>query len=217
MIVSELRLYDFRRFHSVNGEPGLSITFHKGLNALIGENDSGKTAVIDALKLVLLTQSNDYVRPVEDDFYASSDYSYADEFRIECVLTDFTQNEAKNFIEFLEFTKDEEGLHYTLKLFYRAWKVEHRIFSELRVNNSDEGITLDGRARELLKAVYLRPLRDAEREMHSGRNSRLLQILLSHKSFRNNNENHTLKSILETANADIERKFQKIAYHHMER
>ena len=60
MIVSELRLYNFRKFCADNGEPGLSISFHKGLNALIGENDSGKTAVIDALKFVLLTQSNDY-------------------------------------------------------------------------------------------------------------------------------------------------------------
>ncbi len=47
MIVSELRLYNFRKFCADNGEPGLSISFHKGLNALIGENVSGKTAVID--------------------------------------------------------------------------------------------------------------------------------------------------------------------------
>ena len=106
MIVSELRLYDFRRFHSIDGNPGLSVSFHKGLNALIGENDSGKTAVIDALKLVLLTQSNDYVRPVEEDFYVGADNKDTAEFRIECVLSEFSQNEAKNFIEFLEFTKD---------------------------------------------------------------------------------------------------------------
>ena len=55
MIVSELKLYNFRKFTSNDNEPGLSITFHKGLNALIGENDSGKTAVIDAIKLTELT------------------------------------------------------------------------------------------------------------------------------------------------------------------
>lgn len=38
MIVSELKLYNFRKFKSVDGMPGLHITFHKGLNALIGEN-----------------------------------------------------------------------------------------------------------------------------------------------------------------------------------
>ena len=206
MIVSELKLYDFRRFHAENGTPGLSITFHKGLNALIGENDSGKTAVIDALKLVLLTQSNDYVRPLEEDFYVDPYNNYANEFRIECVLADFTPNEAKNFIEFLEFNRDESGLHYTMRLFYRAWKEKNRIFSELRVNDPSDGITLDARARELLKAVYLRPLRDAEREMHSGRNSRLSQILMSHKLFQGREE-HALLRILKNANQDIETYF----------
>ena len=42
MIVSQLQIYNFRRFRSMDGMPGLSITFHEGLNALIGENDSGK-------------------------------------------------------------------------------------------------------------------------------------------------------------------------------
>lgn len=94
MIVSELKLYDFRKFHSENDKPGLSISFHRGLNALIGENDSGKTAVIDALKLILLTQSNDYVRPTEEDFYLGPDNECANEFRIECVLSEFAANEA---------------------------------------------------------------------------------------------------------------------------
>lgn len=206
MIVSELRLYDFRRFHSENGEPGLSVSFHNGLNALIGENDSGKTAIIDALKLVLLTQSNDYVHPVEEDFYSEDGNTFVDEFRIECVLTHFNRNEAKNFIEFLEFSRDDTGLNYTLRLFYRARRSNNRIFSELRINNPDEGMVLDSGARELLKAVYLRPLRDAEKEMHSGRNSRLSQILLSHKLFQDK-ENHILKDILQTANMNIEKFF----------
>ena len=206
MIVSELKLYDFRKFHSENGEPGLSVSFHKGLNALIGENDSGKTAIIDALKLVLLTQSNDYVRPSEEDFYFDPDNGYVHEFKIECILSEFSQNEAKNFIEFLEFTRDVEGLHYSMHMYYRAWKENNRIFTDLRVNDPEEGITLDSRARELLKAVYLRPLRDAEREMHSGRNSRLSQILLSHKVFQDR-KNHALLQILKNANKDIETYF----------
>ena len=86
MIVSELKLYDFRKFH---GKPGLSVTFHKGLNAIIGENDSGKTAIIDALKLVLLTQSNEYLRPTEYDFYQSPDGESVSEFRIECTISEF--------------------------------------------------------------------------------------------------------------------------------
>ena len=46
MIVSQLQIYNLRRFKSMDGKPGLSITLHEGLNALIGENDSGKTAIM---------------------------------------------------------------------------------------------------------------------------------------------------------------------------
>ena len=50
MIVSQLQIYNFRRFKSMDGKPGLTITLHEGLNALIGENDSGKTAIMIMLQ-----------------------------------------------------------------------------------------------------------------------------------------------------------------------
>ncbi|MDE7176477.1 MAG: AAA family ATPase [Lachnospiraceae bacterium] len=206
MIVSQLQIYNFRRFRSIDGKPGLSITFHEGLNALIGENDSGKTAIIDALKLVLLTQSNEYIRPAEDDFYMDETGSSVTEFRIDCVLEKFTDNEAKNFIEYLTFSKEGDSLNYTLKLYYRAWRENHRIFTELRIGQKDDGIIMEGKARELLKAVYLKPLRDAEREMSSGRNSRISQILMSHPVF-SDRDGHRLKEILSNANGDIEKYF----------
>lgn len=206
MIISELRLYNFRKFQCVDGAPGLTVTFHKGLNALIGENDSGKTALIDAIKLVLLTQSNEYIRPADDDFYIGTDNIPSTEFRIDCTLSDFTQNEAKNFIEYLTYEKAEDRVYYTLHLHYRAWKEGNRIYSELKVGEIDDGVTIDGKARELLKAVYLKPLRDAEREMSAGRNSRISQILLSHPIFQNKDE-HQLIQIFRTANAEIEQYF----------
>lgn len=103
MIISQLILNNFRKFKCTDDVPGLVVAFHKGLNALIGENDSGKTAIIDAIKLVLLTQSNEYIRPTEDDFYIGTDGVAATEFRIDCTLSDFTANEAKNFIEYLTY------------------------------------------------------------------------------------------------------------------
>lgn len=203
MIISELKIYNFRRFKSVGDVPGLKITFHKGLNALIGENDSGKTAVIDALKLVLLTQSNEYIRPVDEDFYKPVDGDACSEFKIDCTISEFTRNEAKNFIEYLTFKKDGEKVDYTLELHYSAWKEGHKIYQELRVGDIDDGILIDGKARELLKAVYLKPLRDAEREMSSGRGSRISQILLNHPVFKDKKE-HAVLNIFRDANKRIE-------------
>lgn len=205
MIVSELKLYNFRRFNSVDGAPGLDIKFHKGLNALVGENDSGKTTVIDAIKLVLLTESNDYIRPSDEDFYKPVGGEPVSEFKIDCTLSDFTPNEAKNFIEYLDFERDGGQIRYYLQLRYRAWREGHRIFQELRVGEED-GITIDGKARDLLRAVYLKPLRDAEREMSSGRSSRISQILMNHPAIKNRDE-HKLLQIFQEANNSIENYF----------
>ena len=212
MIVSEIKLYNFRKFRSDGDVPGLTVAFHRGLNALIGENDSGKTAVIDALKLVLHTQSNEYIRPVEDDFYTGEDGISVDEFKIHCIISDFEPNEAKNFIEYLSFVKDKSGgIHYFLKLYFKAWRdTAHstRIYSELRAGDEVEGIAIEGKARELLKVVYLKPLRDAEREMSAGRGSRISQILLSHPIFRSKGEEeHDLIKVFRKANEDIEKYF----------
>lgn len=208
MFVSSVKLFNFRQFKSEEGKPGLDITLHKGLNALIGENDSGKTAIIDAIKLVLLTQSNEYVRPVEEDFYINADGVSTNEFLIECKLEEFTQNEAKNFVEYLSFEKDGEDILYSMNLYFRAWKEKNRIYSELRVGSAEDGITLDAKARDLLRAVYLKPLRDAEREMSAGRNSRISQILLGHPIFQNQ-DSHKLRDIMNNANSSIERYFSE--------
>lgn len=209
LIVSELRLYNFRKFKSVDGNPGLIINFHTGLNAIIGENDSGKSSIIDAMKLVLHTQSNEYIRPTDDDFYTNESGESVDEFKIKCIISDIEPNEAKNFIEYLNFVKDKSGgIHYYLFLHFRSWKDgknSSRIYSELKVGDEEEGVSITGKARELLKAVYLKPLRDAEREMSAGRGSRISQILLNHPVMREQmGEEHKLIKIFKEANENIE-------------
>lgn len=206
MIVSEIKIYNFRKFKSVDGNPGLYVKFHKGLNALIGENDAGKTAVIDAIKLVLMTQSNEYIRVTDEDFYAEGAETQS-EFKIDMILSDFSDDEAKNFVEYLMFSKDQGGrVHYSLHLHYRAWKEKNRIFTELRAGDVNDGIVLSGKARDLLKCVYLRPMRDAERELGAGKNSRISQILINHPIFQNSSD-HRLKEIISSANGDIEKYF----------
>ncbi|MGW7048858.1 hypothetical protein ACWGDT_40615 [Streptomyces avermitilis] len=55
--------------------------------------------------------------------------------------------------------------------------VRNRVSVTTRTGPDGNGPALDGAARELLRATYLRPLRDAEAELRSGRGSRLSQIL----------------------------------------
>ena len=70
MFLSQLKIWNFRKYGTKeNGDAGIIISFNDRLNLIVGENDSGKTAIIDAIKLVLGTQSYDSIRIEENDFY----------------------------------------------------------------------------------------------------------------------------------------------------
>lgn len=207
MILKELKLWNFRKFKANGVEPGLVVEFHKGLNALVGENDSGKSTIIDAIKLILQTQSGEFVRVTEDDFYTTG-IDVAPEFKIECTFTDFETNEAKNFVEYLSIETPSGGnASYFLKLRLRMRCENGRIIPELRAGDGEDGLVLEGKARELLKCVYLKPLRDAAKEMRSGRNSRISQILYHHPAFDGKSD-HDLVRIFEDANHKISEYFE---------
>lgn len=221
MYLSELKISNFRRFCVVPGgssppvQPGLIVHFNKGLNLLIGENDSGKTAIIDAIKMVLLTESRDYIRLEYEDFYTPpgmTDYgSRATSLKIECIFKGFENKheEAKNFLEWLGIEKDAAGLdQYYLRVFLTGERSGQRVYWEVKAGPDEEGTQLDAKARDLLRAIYLKPLRDAESELIPGRRSRLAQILDAHETFNVSTGDHHLLAVTKKANKAIQNYFK---------
>jgi putative ATP-dependent endonuclease of OLD family len=52
--ISEIKIENFRLFGS--GDSAFMLRLKLGLTAIVGENDAGKTAVIDAIRFVLGTR-----------------------------------------------------------------------------------------------------------------------------------------------------------------
>lgn len=180
MYLAELRITNFRSF----GPDGITVKFREGLTALVGENDSGKTAVIDALRFLLGTTDQEWLRFSDDDFHkTSAGSSELSEITISGTFKKLTSGEKSGFTEYLTYGVnhgDEPILHLTLtakRMGTRAGRLY--IATDLRSGMNGEGPNLDNNCRSLLAATYLRPLRDAERELSSGRNSRLSMVLNS--------------------------------------
>ncbi|WP_421383154.1 ATP-dependent nuclease [Bacillus salacetis] len=211
MYLAKLVIWNFRKYGGTSDNPGLALEFNPKLNLLVGENDAGKTSILDAVKMLLNTQSNDFKRPELEDFYlepGKEEHYRSSEFKIECIFRGFLDEEAKNFIEWLSFEEKENGeIEYYLKLTLSANREGQKIFYDLSAGQHEGGSQIDGRARELLKSTYLKPLRDSERELSSRRNSRLSQILFNHGAF-DNQEDHELLKIIEDANRGISNYFQ---------
>ena len=208
MYLSNLKLWNFRKFGSMSEfdleKPDMDLNFTKGLNVLIGENDSGKSAIIDAIKLVLKTHSYEWIRIAEDDFHQETA-----RFRIELVFDDLSDEEAKNFTEWLGWHGEGEGAKPYLRLIYDVIRKNEKIFpSDVHAGVDDTGYQLTAEARDYLKATYLKPLRDAKAELIPKKNSRLSQILQGHEAFKEKEESHHLVKLFNKFNISIEKYFE---------
>ena len=182
MFLAELRIENFRAFGE--GMQALVLALRPGLTAIVGENDSGKTAIVDALRLALGTRDQEFFRIEDGDFHQpSGGTERRSEIRIRCKFEDMTLPDKGAFAEHLTY---EELNGITVPVLYVNWKavaapqtMRQRRFTsvETKSGKAADGPSFDQAAKAFLSATYLRPLRDAERAMSSGRGSRLSQIL----------------------------------------
>jgi putative ATP-dependent endonuclease of OLD family len=142
----------------------LTLDFHKGVNILIGENNSGKTAIIDALR-ICFSYGNQY----RDAFVTLNDF-FIDTTNPSCELKDV------EFDLFFEIINDEKaGIFYDmlsvgedgrkeLQLHFRYFINEKGGSKRVRYKvwgGDNEGQSVAPEVLELLYSVYLGPLRDA--------------------------------------------------------
>ncbi len=200
MYLSQVSLRNFRLFRR------LDLDLNPGLNVLVGENDSGKTTMIDAIRYVLGTNSNDRAYIAEQDFFD-------DETNIEIKLKfSDIDNQAYWFVEHItqEEFRDEDGNKKYRSVLYvqltaQKTGMERRgypyIRTEVRSGIEGNGLSLDSDVRDFLAVTYLKPLRDAASELSPGKASRLSQILSSSKTVKDGAD--ALLAIVAEANASL--------------
>ncbi|BDC00684.1 hypothetical protein CP118TE_03930 [Clostridium perfringens E] len=204
MFLSQLKIWNFRKYGTKeNGDAGIEVSFNDRLNLIVGENDSGKTAIIDAIKLVLGTQSYDNIRLEENDFYRKKDGIRTDILKIECTFENLSDLEAGRFLEWI-YIDDEGKAKLEVRLIARI--KDNKI--TIRKTGGKEGVDINFEASENLRVTYLKPLRDAEHELNPGYRSRFAQVLKSHPIFKNNGNTHEIESIMKDANKNIEGYFK---------
>lgn len=179
MYLSALKIENFRQFGQA--KHGLDIRFNEGVTALVGENDAGKTAVIDAIRYVLQTRDAEYLRLQLEDFHIANDGTQAETITLVCVLEGLSPMELGAFAEYVTY-KDSAGqlyVHWSARRVAASATTRKWVDISIRSGENGEGPSMDVGVRQLLATAYLKPLRDAEREMSPGRNSRLSQVLSS--------------------------------------
>lgn len=178
MYISKIVIENYRCFGEKKNK--LTLPLQKGLTVLVGENDAGKTAIIDAIRVLLGTRDQERLRVTEDDFYYNNIADkQATTITIKALIKGLSESQQSTFAEYLTYSDSSED-PVELNIIFQANRTNSTIkniyFVGIPVGSYGLGY-IDPERRSNLHATYLRPLRDAEIEMDVGRNSRISKIL----------------------------------------
>lgn len=169
MYLSELEINNFRRLANVK------LKFEAGLNIILGPNNVGKSAVIEALRSLLAGADDPYPRFVWDDVHCPKGGERKGQISFKFVFRDLDADEEADFLGAL--TKDAKGaIVASVTIQYgEPDKVGRLKVKRWCGDHEDNPVTSD--MLENLRSVYLPPLRDASQGLKPGRSSQLARLV----------------------------------------
>ena len=183
MYLSKLNISGYKNFA---GE--FCIQFSQGLNVLVGENGVGKTAVIDAIRLILLEDEFGRRGISETDFHRpfQKDATTVRSFRIQGHFSKLSREEQ---VAFLPWTDFKGNAKLTLNVDNK--QNNQGRYRPLRWGGASKASMFEWELFDAINCIYLPPLRDAEAKLREGRSSRLARLL------RNLNKDDKSKEVFE--------------------
>lgn len=175
MYLYELRIQGFRRFED------LRLRFKNGLNVIVGPNNAGKTAVVDALRVLLSASDEGNLRLTELDLHLASDGTQSPEATFTFTFRDLSTDQEADFMTALRPRKgDDDGklIEYEAQFTVQYTQTEPGSRLKLRrwVGEHPENL-LSSDMLEELRAIYLQPLRDPALGLKPGRMSQLSKLV----------------------------------------
>ncbi len=162
---------------SIEGYKGVGektiVPLHKGLNVIVGENASGKTTIIDAMRLLMREDEFGYSPVSEGDFYkAFTDKSEsANFFLVQGKFGGLSDDDKVTFLPWYDLT---EYIDLSMKV---ENKEKYGRFKRLVWGGSSKSSAFEWELFDKINCIYLPPLRDAEAKLKEGKSSRLARLL----------------------------------------
>jgi putative ATP-dependent endonuclease of the OLD family len=173
------------------------------LSVLVGENNAGKSNVVDALRTVLEPEAGPRARCWlrEEDFaHDGKGQRIADELELEVRLSGLSNEEQGRMVTCL--APDSVGHVARIRLKAKIGR-DGRITTQWFGGNSEHA-DVDRHARDAVRFVYLHPLRDAAADLRPGRDNRLIGLIAA-LAPRDHPDRQQIVDAAEAANRALEK------------
>lgn len=169
MYLAKLTIKNFRRLK------GVTVEFVPGLNVLVGSNNVGKTAVIDALRALLAGVDDPYPRFDGNDLHLANSGTRATEITFEYVFRDLSPEDEADFLHAIRPRTDGK-IEAVIGISYGDMDKSGRLRSRRWCGDHDD-LPVGATILDNLRSVYLPPLRDAAQGLKPSRTSQLSRLL----------------------------------------
>ena len=169
MYLKELKIRNFRSIKDI------TLNFSRGINILIGENNAGKTTIIDVLRICLGYRDQDGLRVNKNDFHISQHDETLKPIEFDLSFEKDKDEEIGYFIEMYDAENDSLDLHFRFSI--KQYDKYERIHSEVW-GGKNEGANIPSEVFHSFIQVYLGALRDAERYLRPGRYNQLGDLII---------------------------------------
>lgn len=202
MYISQLRIKNFRVFDE------MTLSLNKGINILIGENNSGKTTIIDALRICLgygKSDTNIYIQESDLHLNPSDPNDRNSEIQFDLIFEIASNIERHIFYDFIsQDPLDVERQTIQLHLKYTLDQNGRRTFFKRSVWGGDnEGQQIPYEALQEIFFTYLGPLRDAVTGLRPySYDNKTAQLFNKLTKYKKGNDNINLSEDLKTSLAE---------------